>query len=301
MSFVASFPRSRRCSKERVDRQRGWALVSVLWAITMLALMAAATEALTVTSYRSERHAIIDARAAAVLDASVVGAVLGIADLRPERRWRADGAATWFVFDRERVRVTVQDQQGCIDINMASGAAILQLLIGQGLPRERAEILTDSILAWRGKTGLESLKGAADADYRVARLDYGPRHGPFETVEELKLVLGMTPELFERVRPALTVYSKLASADSAVAPRAVLAALYPGDPGHVEQILRARDGDPNAAIRLGYAQGASLTAPTGRAYRITAEIGIGARKFVRDAVVELTGDDKRPYFVLAWH
>lgn len=300
MSFVASFLRSRRCSKGRADRERGWALVSVLWAITMLALMAAATEALTVTSYRSERHAMIDARAVAVLDATVAGAALGISDIRPGRRWRTDGATTRFTFDGVQARVAVQDQHGCIDLNAASGATIHQLLIGQGLPRDRAEALTDSILEWRSKAGLEGLKGATGADYRAARRGYAPRHGPFETVEELKLVIGMTPELFEKVGPALTVYSKLAAADATVAPRAVLAALYPGDTDRVEQILRARDGDPQATMQLGYAKGTSPATPVGHAYRITAEIRLGTRKFVRDAVIELTGDDKRPYFVLAW-
>ena len=307
MNFAASFRRSSRCSKERDRRgaarsERGWALVSVLWTVTMLALMAAATEALTVTSYVGERHAMTDAEADADLDAAVARAVLGISDLRPEQRWRVDGAVRTFVFEGRSVRIAVQDETGRIDLNAASGALIRQLLMGEGVTPEDASRLADNIVDWRSTTGLQSLNGATGADYQAAGLSYRPRHGPFQTVDELKLVLGMTPALFARIRPALTVYSKRAMFDSSVAPREALLALYPNDPGKIDTILRAREGDPNMAMRPGFAPGAivSLSAPGGRAFSIAAEVAIGRRTFRRDAVVELSGDDKRPYFVLAW-
>jgi len=283
--------------------ERGWALVSVLWAITMLSLMAAATQALTVTSYRSEVHAMVDARAEADLDAAVVAAVLGISDLRPERRWRVDGTATPFAFDGLKMRVSVQDELGRIDLNASSGAIIRQLLLGAGLRPDEAGKLSDSILYWRSKSGLENLQGAVDDDYRAAHLTYLPRHGPFQTVDEAKLVLGMTPRLFATIRPALTVYSKRPAFDPAVAPREALMALYPGDPGKVEEIIRARSVDPNASMQMGFSSGTAttLTAPSGRAYSIVAQLVIGRRTFTRSAVVELTSSKERPYFVLAWH
>src|ERR1700742_3604924 len=121
MSFPASCPRSSRSSSARNSTgERGWALVSVLWALTMIALMAAATQALTVTAYNSERHAMVDARAGADLDAAGVRAVLGVSDIRPDRRWRTDGTAQVFVYDRLRIRVSVQDELGRIDLNAAS-------------------------------------------------------------------------------------------------------------------------------------------------------------------------------------
>ena len=46
------------------------------------------------------------------------------------------------------------------------------------------------------------------SEYRAAGYAYGPRDGPFETVEELKLVMGMTPLLFEALAPVLTIYSQ---------------------------------------------------------------------------------------------
>lgn len=308
MSFAASFRPSSRSSSGRAkalpgDGERGWALVSVLWAITLLSLMAAATQALTVTSYRSETHAMVDARAEADLNAAVAAAVLGISDLRPERRWRVDGTATPFAFDGVTMRVSVQDELGRIDLNTSSGALITQLLLGAGLKPDDAGKLADSIVYWRSKTDLQNLRGATNDEYRAAHLTYLPRHAPFQTVDEAKLVLGMTPRLFAAIRPALTVYSKRPSFDSSVAPREALAALYPGDPGKIDEIVRARSGDANASMRLGFAPAtaATLTAPSGRAYSIDARLTVGRRTFARTAVVELSGSSKRPYFVLAWH
>ncbi len=302
MSCAASFPRSRRCSSAHARAERGWALVSVLWTVTMLALMAAATQALTVTSYVSERHAMADARAAAGLDAAVTRAVLGIADTRPERRWRVDGTVNTFFFDRLSIRVAAQDEAGRIDLNAASGAALRALLLGMGLPLDAADRLTGNILQWRSTTGLQTPNAASDDDYRAAGLAYQPRHAPFQTVDELKLVLGMTPALFARLRPALTIYSRRAILDTSVATPQALLAVYPGDPAKIAQILRARAGDANASLQLGFAPGAvaSPGVPAGRTFSIAAETAIGRRIFRRTAVVELTGDSRRPYFVLAW-
>ncbi len=308
MNFATNFLPSKPCSKGRAELEpghrgdRGWALVSVLWTLSMLALMAAATEALTVTSYRIEQHAMVEARAQSALDAAIVRAVLGIADTRPQERWRVDGAGQTFVFESAALNISVQDELGRIDLNTASSSLIRQLLLATGLSLDQANALSDRIFDWRSTSGLKSLNGGTDADYQAARLAYGPRHGPFQTVDELKLVLGMTPQLFAKLRPALTVYSRRAMFDPNVAPREALQALYPNDPQKIDQILRAREGDPNAVLHLGYRPGVidSQIPLGGRAFSISAGFTIGRRTFKRYAVVELTGDDKRPYFVLAW-
>ena len=151
MNFATGSRRFRRCSNtQNRTRDGGWALVSVLWTLTMLALMAAATQALTVTSYQSERHAMVDARAEADLDAAIVRAVLGIGDLRPEERWRADGIGRTIAYDGVALRISVQDELGRIDLNTASGSLIRQLLLGVGLsPDDSASC---PIVSWTGAT-----------------------------------------------------------------------------------------------------------------------------------------------------
>jgi general secretion pathway protein K len=280
--------------------ERGWALVSTLWALTMLALMAAATESLTATSWRAEQHAIVDSRAQAALDAAVVRAVLGVSDKRTQARWRVDGAHRRFAFDGIALDVAVQDEAGRIDLNASGTALLVALFTANGLAPDAAAALAGRIVDWRTPPGPTTLNGGSDGDYRAARLSYLPRHDLFQSVDEAKLVLGMTPQLFARVRPALTVYSKRASFDASVAPAASLTALYPNDPGKIDAVLRARDGDPNAVAGLGTPPGAASIAVAGRAFAITATAFAGNRTFHRTAIVQLTGNDRAPYYVLAW-
>lgn len=301
MNSATSFRVCKRSSNARTDLrdERGWALVSALWAVTMLALMAAATEALTATSYRAESHAITAAKLDAALDAAVVRAVLGVSDIRPQSRWRIDGEHRRFWFEGTLIDLAVQGEAGRIDLNAASGPLIRQLLVGNGASVENATKITDRILAWRSTTGLEGLHGGGDDDYAAAGLAYRPRHGPFQTVNEAKLVLGMTPALFARIAPALTVYSKRASFDESIAPREALRALHPSDEQKIDDILRLRDAGANLIA----GSGSVPTAPpslAGQAVSIDATARIGARAFHRSAVVELTGSDTRPYYALAW-
>jgi general secretion pathway protein K len=304
MSYARDFPACRPYSNARADRkhERGWALISALWAITMLALMAAATEALTATSYRAEAHAITTAKADAALDAGVVRAVLGISDTRPQMRWRTDGTHRRFWLEGIQVDVSVQGELGRVDLNTSGNALIRQLLIGNGVPQEKAGLLTDRITAWRSATGLETLMGGGDEGYAAADLPYRPRHGPFQTVDELKLVLGMTPEIFAAIAPALTVYSKRAMFDASIAPREALRALYPDDDAKIDEILQQREGLRDAVPGLGTTPGQStaLSLPTGQAFSIAAATTIGNRTFRRSAVVQMTGSTDKPYYVLNW-
>jgi general secretion pathway protein K len=288
----------------RAGAERGWALVSVLWIVSMLAMLAAATQALTLTSYRTERRAEDAARADADLDAAIVRAAAGIADPDLNQRWRVDSVAQSFAFDGATLRVSVQDELGRIDLNACDGSLLRQLLQAAGMQGDAADALTDKILDWRNPSTLHRLHGATDADYAAKGYAYRQRHGPFQTVDELRLVMGMNDALFARIRPALTVYSHLPMFDPTTAPREALLALYPGDPGQVDAILGARAAHSALASGDGPSYPAGIVNPSvslaGRAFAISAQFDRKGRHFHRDAVVEMTGDSKESYFVLAW-
>jgi len=282
-----------------VQDEGGWALVSVLWVLSILAMLGAATQLLTLTSARAERHTWERMRIQAILDAGVTRAIVGIADARIEKRWRVDGTPHPFDFEGARMSVSVKDELGRIDLNAADGSLLRQLLRTAGLSSGDVDRLADTILDWRTANAFSRLHGATDADYANAGLAWRPRHGPFQTVDELGLVLGMTPALLKRLRPALTVYSKHPSLDPGVAPREALLAYYPDQPERVDQILR----DRSRAIPGGSAQTGPLTQGSsagGRAFDITVELTEGAQQFRREAVVEFTGSDNTPPLVLAW-
>jgi general secretion pathway protein K len=283
------------------EAERGWALVSVLWVVTALTLMAAATEALTSSAYRIEGHAMERARTDATLDAAIMRAALGIEAPDIVDRWRVDSTPQRFTFDGRTVMVSVQDELGRFDLNAVDGSMLAALFRAENLPLNESDKLVDRILDWRGSTDLHRLQGATSDDYTAAGLPYGPRHGSFQSVDELRLVLGMPPDLFERIRPALTVYSKRPMVDPRIATPEALLALYGGDQQKVVDAINIRN--ENAEQSRGPVGTSGLADPgsiAGRAFSIWAVAPFEGHTLSRNAVVELTGDLKRPYIVLSW-
>jgi general secretion pathway protein K len=320
MSFAASFPKSSRSSNRRADaasadrrrrRERGWALISVLWTTAMLAMMAAATQELTLTSVRTERRALTRAHLENDLDAATIRAILALDDARPGERWRIDSMPYQFTFDGVAMTVTVQDEDGKFDLNEADDDTIEPLFESVGVDQKTATILADRIVEWRTEAGSDdthTLHGGTDADYAAAGLPWRPRHDDFQSVAEVQLVLGMTPALYEKVRPALTVYSRNDSPDEDLAPRIVLNALYPGNPGQVDSIMAKHAGtfsqtDAQTSDTTGDSTGATVSSDSdlsGRSFEIDVEADYNGRHMVRRTVVLMTGDDTQPYLVQHW-
>lgn len=69
-----------------------------------------------------------------------------------------------------------------------------------------AKALADAIQDWRDEDTKERPYGAEKFYYLGLREPYECKDGPFENVEELLLVKGMTPKLFVQLTPFLTVY-----------------------------------------------------------------------------------------------
>ena len=277
-----------RPNEIKSDSERGWALVSVLWVIAVLTLLLGAAQSLSYQGALREHRALVAAVDDATLDAAVVRSVLGITDPRPDQRWRVDRTPERFVFGGQVLAITVQDELGRIDLNAADVSLLRQLLEVAGDSKAHAALLADRIADWRqAASGLDNVRQTSDSDYAAARLHYRPRHAPFETVDELQLVLGMSRSLFEKVRDAVTVYSHHPAIDTAVAPRFVLLAYYPGQIEQVTAILKARDNAP---------PGASLSG--GRCFEVAVTPPRPAR--VRRVVIMLTNNKTRPYLILAW-
>jgi len=279
--------------------ERGLALVSVLWAVSILSLIAASLLATSRLSYREERSSRTQAELRALAEAGVARAILGLIDRRPDHRWRVDGIPIGIAFEGARLVVRVEDEFGKIDLNMADAELLRGLFRTTAKAPDLADTLTDRILDWREADELRHARGASTEDYRGA--GYEPRRGAFQSVDELMLVLGMTSGIFDRVRPALTVYSGRPAVDTRTAPAAALLALPGMDESKVGDILaeRLRDGGaPGFKSRSG---ALDLTfSLIGRAVSIKVKAERGRSEANLEAVVRLTDDPGRPYWVLAW-
>ena len=219
--------------------------------------------------------------------------------------WRTDGTVTVWPFGGGRVWVSIQDEDGKIDLNAAPDALLRGLFVSAGLDEDASAALVDAIVDFRDEDDLTRLNGAEDRDYADAGLPYGAKDAPFEAVEELQQVLGMTRQIYQRVAPALTVYSGRRGIDPRVAPRAALLALRGIGPEEVESFLAARE-EGNTETLLG-AEGHKTTSRE-RVFTIRAEAHAeSGAVFVREAVVEPIGarhkalpNPKQLFRFLAW-
>jgi general secretion pathway protein K len=275
------------------------AIVSVLWSIGLLAILAVSLLWSGNISYRLARNGFDFANLSTLAEAVINRTILGVTDARPDRRWRADGVAQKFDFDGIPTTIYVQDELGRIDLNRADAGLLGGLLRSVGLDAQSASAMTDKILDWRDQGQLKHLNGAKLGDYRAAGYAYGPRNGAFQSVDELLLVMDMTPALFKRLQPALTVYSGRQFIDPQVAPREALLALPDMDAAKVGAIVTARLDPASRPPPAGPAADA-LAPLQGRAFSIRAELGRSAARYVHEAAVRLTGDPSQPYWILKW-
>jgi general secretion pathway protein K len=188
-----------------VERQRGIALLMVLWALVLLALLATVFGGNARTEVFLARNLVENAQAEALADAGLYRAIAGLTKEPREGGFRGDGRVyTWHASGGE-VRFSIRDEGGKIDINQASEILLRELFVAVGVDPTRSADLADAIIDFRDEDSDKRRGGAEEKDYDAAGLPYGPKNEPFELVDELIYVLGMTPELYRKVAPFVSV------------------------------------------------------------------------------------------------
>lgn len=284
--------------------QQGLALVVALWVSLLLAAMASAFVLDTRSDAQISLNVVDAAQARALADG---GVYLAIADLLADRsaqRWPHDGRPLPVALPDGALEVSIQDEAGKVDLNAAPDELLLGLFAAVGIDGADADRLLDAIADWRDPDTLRRLNGAEDADYRAAGLSYGAKNAPFAHVDELRMVLGVTPDIYRRLRPLVTVYSGQARIDPDTAPPGVLLALPGMSRELVSQVVAARAELTGGAAReqlAGVAGTGLLGRSRGRVFtvRAAATTESGAR-FLREAVVGLRGRGDANYVLRAW-
>ncbi len=236
--------------RRRLRDQRGLALVAVLWTMTLLALIAAVFMRETRTELALVRNLESEAKADALAEAGVNRAILILLGLDSSVPWRVDGTPIELASADGVVRIVIQDEGGKVDINRSADAVLESLFVAAGTSAEAAEHLADAILDFRDADNLRQLNGAEDGEYAAAGLRHDAKDAPFASTEELLQVLGMTPDLFERVEPLVTVYSPRRDVNLATAPPGVLSVLPYLTAERVRTILDQRTGSVAGARRF---------------------------------------------------
>lgn len=284
----------RRMLLARSAGQRGVALLLVLWACTLLAILLGGYAALARTEGLQARYQFAQTQAHYAAEAGIMRALYGLQDPVLKQRWVGDGRAYSFVYDSATVIVSAIDEGGKVDLNAATPDVLQGLFRAVGMLPAQAQVLAGHVVEWRSPVGLAGEAASRRAAYAAAGRDYGPRNGPFVSVEELQMVLGMTPALYRQVAPVATIWSGNTSPDPGTAPPLALAAI-PGMTPQQENAIRA--------TRLKNANDPNLVLNNGVTHSIQSEATLadGTRAGVRATIRLQTGQaGGQPYTVLRW-
>lgn len=315
----------RRTPRPACARPYGFALVLVLWIMSVLMIMAGSF----VLSMRRESVVVAaiknNAEAAALAESGLVFAELMLLHPDPNKRWRANGSiypivdANLLGRDDAEVRVRLLSETGKIDINKADEKLLTELFAHAPVADDdqRAR-LVGALLDWRDNDDLLNLNGAEKEQYQAAGLSYQPRNKPFQTVDELQLLLGMEPALYQWLASLVTVYSGKSNVDLSLASKDVLQVLPDVDLEYLDGYLAdrlesTRSGLPEPMPPLTTMQTGNLSSPAKHA-GAAARAEAGAITAVAEAqledgsstaisVVIKTGGDTtigQPFQVLEW-
>ncbi len=195
-------------------RERGSALVFVLWIALFISILAAGAAI-------AARGRIVEAR----VEGAVMRETAALRSALEITAWRIALRGRTGVFDLPvaemigdyRIHVSLASTQARVDINMADETAWMQVFAASGAPQSLSRRLTDEILDWRDSDTSVRPQGAERPDYpgRPGKM-IGDR--AFSSVDELIEVRSMTPGRLNCVRPFLTAFGGTGPAQGAPAP-----------------------------------------------------------------------------------
>ena len=296
------------------ESPRGIALLIILWVTTVLTVMAFSFTVMT----RAESYGTLafkeEMTKKLLADAGIERGIMEViyrsinrsqtVVLEGMEAWKPDGTPHTVDTGDGGYAARIIDESGKISLNGltdASGIVLKKLLINRGIASEHADIIVDSILDWKDVDDLHRLNGAESDYYLSLAKPYKARNQDFETLEELILVKGITPEILygtdsrSGIIPFLTVHGKTGKVNINAAPKEVLDALPGMDAAAAERIIAFRSSSEirgDAAVRELLGAAYPLAAPY-------ASAETGASSLFTVEATGYTDDVKKGHSILA--
>ncbi len=267
----------------RRRRERGFALLIVLWTLGLVALIGTQVTAAGHTEAKLAANLRASAVAEAAADAAIEVAAMHQFDTSSSGHWRADGRLYPVRLPQADVLVSVLSEGRKLPLNTAPTVLIAAVLRQVGMDPHGAAVLADQIGDWRSPANFPLKLGAKAPQYRAAGRQWGPANRAFRSVSELRLLLSMTPALYDRLAPHVTAYTQSAPAVTSADPLVAAALREVAASG-----LQPLSFDEAPVVEV---TAAATSAQGGR--------------FVRRAVIRVNLPDQsssttRPYDVLEW-
>lgn len=204
------------------DREKGIALFLVLWVLTLLSVIVGEfchtmrTEVNITRNFKEQTQAYYLATAGvnAAIRELIKNTVMPM-ETKPSEdelqekkiEWRANRDIPAVSFAGGTFKVEIGNESGKININRA-GEQLLKMMIGRfDIEDSDKEMIVDSIIDWRDTDTFHRLNGAEDDYYLSLSPPYECKDADFDSIEELRQVKGITPEIFESLKEVVTVYT----------------------------------------------------------------------------------------------
>lgn len=229
---------------------KGIALLLVLWVLTILMVIvfsfsfATRTDVISTIAFKEgvERKYIAEAG----IERAILEIFYRRQHMAEEDVWRIDGREYEDRLGDGFYKVRILDESGKININTTSDIILRNLLLNIGVSDEEADVIVDSIMDWKDEDDFYRLNGAESEYYNSLPVPYKPKNAPFDVVEELLMVRGITPEILygsnekKGLINFITLYSKTNAININVAPKEVLSALPGISPEIADAIISYR-------------------------------------------------------------
>jgi len=272
------------------------ALIFVLWLIVLLSMLGGSHARNVRLDSQLAANQVDGVRARLLAESGVNRAILELFVSDRDLRWPFDGRVVRLQQAQGSLRIRIRNAEGLVDLNSASAETLAALLRTQELDPKTRDALVDAIMDWRDPDDLRRLHGAEDRDYRFAGLPYGTPDRNFAMLDELRYVLGMRAELFERLRPFLTLYSGRPGINPQYAPPQLLEALRSGT---LDQASTAFSLDPAGDATEPPPDAPGAAASKVFHIRVEAETPTGSRAAL-EVVVDTASAGGAAYSILSW-
>jgi general secretion pathway protein K len=205
---------ARKKNPSPLDEERGVALIMALWVLAILSVVvlefcfAMRTEVNITQNYKDEVlcYAMAEGGIERAITELIYKQDARLQQIRrdktleeipaEQKEWVTDGRPYPVPFAQGTCEVRVVSETGKININVVSESLLRKIIEQLGLEGDAKDIVTDSILDWRDPNEFHRVNGAENDYYQSLEEPYSCKNGNLDSIEELLLVRGVTPDLF---------------------------------------------------------------------------------------------------------
>ncbi|MAX51033.1 MAG: hypothetical protein CMH22_03535 [Methylophaga sp.] len=260
-------------------KQQGAALMIVLWVIALLMILAVSfsqTMRIETQQIKHQQGALTSKYLASEGIWRVIQALVD-----EQHSWLTNGTVYQLNTDKGTLFIQIQDQNGLLDVNYASAGLITTLLKTKGWSTHTAEQYADQIVDWRDSDNEQLAAGAERLHYKAAGREGLPKNAAFNSLEELRLLLSMHEQDYQKIAPLMTVYSQQSGLNLSVLP----VSFYTEN-----ERKRLSDLTNEQLPRL----------PAGRCFVITSRAEVRKKMASLKVAVLLNPDQSKDYAILSW-